>query len=143
MNDLNGLVPSTRIFANHSAVHLDGNPKLCYSSLACYSNHQKWHVMIAVVVAAASAAAISILILIFLKLLPRRHLAKAHTRAIDNLINGNYQLISYEELCCVTNTFDQTKGVGSFGSVYKAVLHDGTAMADKVLDLHKMGAPKS
>jgi hypothetical protein len=50
--------------------------------------------MIAVAVAAASAAAISILILKFLKLLPRRHLAKAKTRAIDSLINGNYPLIS-------------------------------------------------
>jgi len=82
MNDLNGLVPSTGIFANHSAVHLDGNPKLCYSSLACYSHHQKLHVTIAV--AAASTAAMSILILIFLKLLPRRYLAKAKTRAIDS-----------------------------------------------------------
>jgi serine/threonine protein kinase len=45
----------------------------------------------------------------------------------------------------VTNTFDQSNliGIGNFGSVYKAVLHDGTAVAVKVLDLHKMGAPKS
>jgi len=94
MNDLNGLVPCTGIFANHSAVHLDGNQMLCYSSLTCYNHHGKLHVMIAVAVAAASAAAISILILKFLKLLPRRHLAKAKTRAIDSLINGNYPLIS-------------------------------------------------
>ncbi|CAL4994028.1 unnamed protein product [Urochloa decumbens] len=31
----------------------------------------------------------------------------------------------------------------SFGSVYKAILHDGTPVAIKVLDLHKVGAPKS
>uniref|UniRef100_A0A0E0E1R2 non-specific serine/threonine protein kinase n=1 Tax=Oryza meridionalis TaxID=40149 RepID=A0A0E0E1R2_9ORYZ len=36
-----------------------------------------------------------------------------------------------------------TTGPGGFGSVYKAVLRSGTAVAIKVLDLHKMGALKS
>ncbi|XP_066349060.1 receptor kinase-like protein Xa21 [Miscanthus floridulus] len=149
MNDLSGLVPSTGIFENHSFVYLDGNPNLCYdSSLACYhsqysSDRRKMHIVI--VVAAASAAAISILGVIFVMHLSRRHFANARSRVAGSLIRRNHRLISYNELCHVTNTFDEANliGVGSFGSVYKAMLHDGTPVAIKVLDLHKMGAPKT
>jgi hypothetical protein len=149
MNDLSGLVPSTGIFENHSFVYLDGNPNLCYdSSLACYhsqysSDRRKKHIVI--VVAAASAAAISILGVIFVMLLSRRHLANARSIVAGSFIRRNHRLISYKELFHVTNSFDETNliGVGSFGSVYKAMLHDGTPVAIKVLDLHKMGAPKT
>lgn len=60
-------------------------------------------------------------------------------------IKSSHPLISYDELCRMTNIFDQTNliGAGSFGSVYKAILHDGTPVAIKVFDLNKMGAPKS
>ncbi|OEL15433.1 putative LRR receptor-like serine/threonine-protein kinase [Dichanthelium oligosanthes] len=150
MNDLNGSAPSIGIFKNRSAVHLDGNPRLCSSHLTCYnlpnsssSHHPNLQIVIAV--AAALAAAIAILVLILVMFLSRSHLANAKIRATSSLTSGNYPLISYEELCRMTNNFDQTNliGVGSFGSVYKAVLHDGTPVAIKVLDLHKMGAPKS
>ncbi|CAO2205633.1 unnamed protein product [Urochloa humidicola] len=148
-NDLSGLVPSTGVFQNHSVVYLDGNQKLCYSSLTCYhSQYSSGHclkVHIVIVVAAASAAAISILGVVFVMLLSRKHLANAKTKALGSFIRRNHRLISYEELCHVTNTFDETSliGLGSFGSVYKAILHDGTPVAIKVLDLHKMGASKS
>ncbi|RCV37831.1 hypothetical protein SETIT_8G093700v2 [Setaria italica] len=148
MNDLNGLVPSNGIFENRSIVFLDGNPKLCYSRLTCYhsqysSNRRRVHIVSAV--APASAVAISILILIFVFFLSRRYLVSAKTRAQDSIIKVNHPLISYEELWRVTNNFDQRNliGVGSFGSVYKAILHDGTPVAIKVLDLSKVGAPKS
>ncbi|CAL4988631.1 unnamed protein product [Urochloa decumbens] len=147
MNDLNGLVPSTGIFENRSIVFLDGNPKLCYSRLTCYHSQYSSHrrkVHIVSVVAAASAATISILIFIFV-ILSRRYLARAKTRAIHSIIKVNHPLISYEELWRVTNNFDQRNliGVGSFGSVYNAILNHGTPVAIKVLDLHKVGAPKS
>ncbi|KAJ1288816.1 hypothetical protein BS78_02G117200 [Paspalum vaginatum] len=149
MNDLSGLVPSTGIFRNHSVVNLEGNPKLCYSSWACYhsqysSHSQKKHTVIAV--ASSSAAAISMLILIFIMFYYRRHLANAKTGAIGSInVRANHPLISYEELSRVTNNFDHINiiGAGSFGSVYKAILLDGTPVAIKVLDLCKMGAPKS
>lgn len=149
MNGLSGLVPSTGIFENHSVLYLEGNPKLCYSSLACYhslhsSHRQMMHIV--TVVAAASATVIFILLLIFAMVCSRRYLANAKTRVISSInIKVNHPLISYEELSRVTNNFDQTNliGTGSFGLVYKAVLLDGTPVAIKVLDLCKMGAPKS
>ncbi|OEL35701.1 putative LRR receptor-like serine/threonine-protein kinase [Dichanthelium oligosanthes] len=148
MNDLSGLVPSNGIFENHSVVFLDGNPKLCYSSLACYHSQYSSHrrkVRIVSVVAATSTAAISIIILIFVMFVSRRYLASENTRTIGSTIKVNHPLISYEELWRVTNNFDQRNliGVGSFGSVYKAILHDGTPVAIKVLDLNKVGASKS
>ncbi|WVZ62655.1 hypothetical protein U9M48_012375 [Paspalum notatum var. saurae] len=149
MNDLSGLVPSTRIFGNHTVVDLEGNPKLCYSSLACYqsqyfSHSQKMHTVTEV--ASSSAAAISIFILIFILFYYRRYLANAKNGRMGSInVRANHPLISYKELSHVTNDFDHKNliGAGSFGSVYKAILLDGTPVAIKVLDLCKMGAPKS
>ncbi|XP_066393582.1 putative receptor-like protein kinase At3g47110 [Miscanthus floridulus] len=152
MNDLNGLVPSSGIFENHSIVYLYGNPNLCYSSLACYhsqysSQSRKKHI-VTVVVAASVVAAVSILVLVIVMLSwSWRFLPKAKAGATHSGVNiiANHPLISYEELFRVTNNFDQANliGVGSFGLVYKAVLHDGTPVAIKVLDQSKVGAPKT
>ncbi|KAL6861457.1 hypothetical protein ACP4OV_017157 [Aristida adscensionis] len=146
-NDLSGLVPSTGIFVKQSTVYLDGNPKLCNLGMACFHSHSSSHRKVnkAVVVGIASAAAISIIILGIILFLYKRHLLNAKTIPITSLIKTNHPLISYEELYRVTNNFDVANliGTGSFGSVYKAVLHDGTPVAVKVLDLDKTGAPKS
>ena len=127
MNDLNGLVPSSGIFENHSIVYLYGNPKLCYSSLACYSSQyssqsRKKHIVTAVV--AASVATFSILVLMILVTLSwsKRYSANAKIQPTSGGINvraNNHPLISYKELCRVTNNFDQANliGFGSFGLV--------------------------
>ena len=153
MNDLNGLVPSSGIFENHSIVYLYGNPKLCYSSLACYSSQyssqsRKKHIVTAVV--AASVATFSILVLMILVTLSwsKRYSANAKIQPTSGGINvraNNHPLISYKELCRVTNNFDQANliGFGSFGLVYKATLHNETPVAVKVVDQSKVGAPKS
>ncbi|KAL6909767.1 hypothetical protein ACP4OV_001426 [Aristida adscensionis] len=147
-NDLSGLVSNTGVFDKHSVIYLDGNPKLCYSSMACFhsrhsNNRQKLYIAIAVAI--ASLAAISIFIWSIKVFLSRRHLGTAKTVPMVSLIKTNHPLISYEELYRATNSFDQSNliGTGSFSSVYKAMLHDGTPVAIKVLDLDKTGAPKS
>ena len=53
--------------------------------------------------------------------------------------------ISYAELQASTNNFfvDNLIGSGSFGSIYKGVLNNGTIVAIKVLNLQQQGASKS
>ncbi|KAL8505947.1 hypothetical protein ACS0TY_016976 [Phlomoides rotata] len=60
---------------------------------------------------------------------------------------GNFvpRRISYIELVRGTSSFSETNllGIGSFGSVYKAVLSDGLNVAVKVFNLELEGATKS
>ncbi|GLJ56307.1 hypothetical protein SUGI_1215660 [Cryptomeria japonica] len=52
-------------------------------------------------------------------------------------LNIGPRIISFDELVDATGGFDQTNllGVGSFGSVYRGILNDGTNIAVKVLNL--------
>ncbi|XP_024195865.1 probable LRR receptor-like serine/threonine-protein kinase At3g47570 [Rosa chinensis] len=56
-----------------------------------------------------------------------------------------HKMVSYQELRLATNDFCGSNliGVGSFGSVYKGLLSDGTVVAIKVLNLQMEGASKS
>jgi len=63
----------------------------------------------------------------------------------SRVIFQEYQRISYQELHTATNGFAEANllGTGSFGSVYKGVLNDGTIVAVKVLQLQNDQAEKS
>ena len=65
--------------------------------------------------------------------------------AIDVVLAVEHRLISYHELRYATNDFSEANilGVGSFGSVLKGILSEGTFVAVKVLNLQLKGAFKS
>ena len=64
---------------------------------------------------------------------------------IDVVPAVEHRLISYQELRYATNDFSEANilGVGSFGSVFKGILSEGTFVAVKVLNLQLEGAFKS
>eukprot|EP01018_Ginkgo_biloba_P028002 Gb_41584 [translate_table: standard] len=75
------------------------------------------------------------------------HMSSIHSSSTSGFVSRSLILprISHEELMDATNGFRKGNllGVGSFGSVYKGVLSDGTLVAVKVLNLQNEEAHKS
>ncbi|KAJ3680093.1 hypothetical protein LUZ60_016371 [Juncus effusus] len=142
-NDLEGTVPTDGVFRNHSAVYLEGNHNLCFSS--CSTHHKKLRVSIVVVVVLASLVlcilAVSLLWVLYFK---KKKVGVKDLDLID-VIKGKHRMISYDEIFHATNNFNPANliGAGSFGSVYKGLLRDGMTTAIKVLNLAVRGASKS
>ncbi|KAK0583727.1 hypothetical protein LWI29_002213 [Acer saccharum] len=66
--------------------------------------------------------------------------------SVDNLLPvAQHRMITYQELRRATDNFSESNflGKGSFGSVYKGILSDGTIVAVKVLNLELEDAFKS
>ncbi|KAI6680741.1 hypothetical protein NL676_034622 [Syzygium grande] len=64
---------------------------------------------------------------------------------VENPPRIDHPMISFQELCSGTNNFSESNllGAGSFNSIYKGTLANGTDIAVKVLNLHIEGALKS
>ena len=75
----------------------------------------------------------------------RKNNVKTHNTLIDVVPIVEHRLISYQELRHATNDFSEanTLGVGSFGSIFKGILAEGTLVVVKVLNLQLEGAFKS
>jgi serine/threonine protein kinase len=65
-----------------------------------------------------------------------------HCVVLSREATHSFPTMSYAVLRTALTRETSSVLAGSFGSVYKAILHDGTPVAIKVLDLNKMGAPK-
>eukprot|EP01018_Ginkgo_biloba_P028308 Gb_19709 [translate_table: standard] len=154
-NNLTGEIPKTGVFKNLTAASLLGNHGLCGpwlhfpvcptpTSLKQTKHTLLKRVIIAVVCISSFILAGSLVAGFFWASSSRR-------RKLINLYKGlalklgEYPRISYQELVNATNGFNETNllGVGSFGSVYKGILSDGTVAAVKVLDLKNEGGHKS
>ncbi|GLJ20570.1 hypothetical protein SUGI_0374320 [Cryptomeria japonica] len=143
-NRLTGEVPKGGVFARIDESAILGNVGLCgtWIKLKSCSNSQHKQflvsekVMVPVVIGITIFILSSILFLLFYK----RHINQ------DSLeLNTGLARISYEELEDATSGFSQTNllGVGSFGSVYRGILNNGTNIAVKVLNLQEKNALKS
>ncbi|KAK3035445.1 hypothetical protein RJ639_032870 [Escallonia herrerae] len=150
-NNLKGEVPREGVFRNASAFSIVGNGKLCggIKSLglpACAIQvPNKNGSQLALKVAIPLVISFAILLTCFF--LTLRRLNRKGTKTSTMLpLEEQFPKISYAELSKATNQFSPSNliGEGSYGSVYRGILHtDGMMVAVKVLNLKQKGAAKS
>ncbi|XP_034699096.1 probable LRR receptor-like serine/threonine-protein kinase At3g47570 isoform X1 [Vitis riparia] len=149
-NKLSGEIPSEGPFGNFTATSFMENEALCGQKIfqvpPCRSHDtQKSKTMFLLKVILPVIASVSILIALILIVIKYRKRNVTALNSIDVLPSVEHRMISYHELRRATNDFSEANilGVGSFGSVFKGVLFDGTNVAVKVLNLQIEGAFKS
>uniref|UniRef100_R7WEQ8 Receptor kinase-like protein Xa21 n=1 Tax=Aegilops tauschii TaxID=37682 RepID=R7WEQ8_AEGTA len=153
-NSLAGEVPITGVFANSSAISIQGNGNLCGGvpnlhlapcSLQLAKKKHKFPVACMPISIIATLVVLAFLYKLLLTWQNKRQATILSTTSMQG-----YQLISYSQLARATYGFSAGNllGSGSFGSVYKGEL-DGHAgensnlVAVKVLKLQTPKAPKS
>eukprot|EP00253_Pinus_taeda_P018541 PITA_18541 len=151
-NKLVGEIPTGGIFANESiSISLNGNANLCgpkiFQLYPCPTPKGQGHsTIVKRVLLTVGGATAFILCCLFLRFLWRgnMHIQNIHvSRSIFQKVE--HPRISYQELHIATNGFDKANllGTGSFGSVYKGILNDGTPVAVKVFQLQNDQSEKS
>ncbi|EYU40944.1 hypothetical protein MIMGU_mgv1a022927mg [Erythranthe guttata] len=151
-NALRGEIPTGGPFLNFTIDSFKGNDALCgiprFNVPLCNHNVSKHRSMmkkvrLALFIASGVVALISLLSLAFVFVRYRRkHKA---INVIDGLVPTISERISYYELLQTTDYFSETNliGMGSFGSVYKAVRRDGKIFAVKVFNSLSEASSKS
>ncbi|CAN1187546.1 Probable LRR receptor-like serine/threonine-protein kinase At3g47570 [Linum perenne] len=153
-NNFEGEVPRGGAFKNASIVSIKGNSRICggideLNLPPCHdSSHskkalsRKWKIIVMSTIS-------SLLFLIFIGSCLSICLIKKRGKQ-DNVTADDQLLLqlSYQRLYIATDGFSSVDliGIGSFGSVYRGVLHaDGTStnIAVKVFNLQRRGASKS
>ncbi|GLJ39693.1 hypothetical protein SUGI_0811520 [Cryptomeria japonica] len=143
-NQLTGEVPKEGAFATLDASEVMGNLGLCGGWInlppCSHTNHKQPSVSKKVIIPVTVGIAIlimSLLLVVFSYILCRHSSTPA--------LNVWPPKISYEELVDATGGFSDENllGIGSFGSVYKGILKNGTNIAVKVLKLQDQHAHQS
>ncbi|KAL9162327.1 hypothetical protein ABFS82_07G083100 [Erythranthe guttata] len=140
-NMLQGRVPTTGVFENETAISLQGNKQLCGVILQldlppCTSSKKKnlsTTLKITIPLIAGVAAILCLVIFLYKRRTPNRNTSSQSQPSFNGI---SFSRLSYSDLLKATGGFVETSlvGVGSFGSVYKAV---------KVLNRVMKGASKS
>ena len=150
-NDIVGEVQMGGVFNNKSAISVIGNAKLCGSVLklqlpACpikvkkSRNSLAFKLIIATVFFVLLFLLLSFFLVRYWRKKPKKN-SSSMASTIDLLPNASYGMLEQ-----ATNGFSPSNliGSGSFGSIYKGVLHpEETLIAVKVLNLKHKGASKS
>ncbi|GAB2259965.1 hypothetical protein Droror1_Dr00010820 [Drosera rotundifolia] len=156
-NDFEGEVPMGGVFANDSALFLEGNhglcggivelrlPKCTLKEARPRNMNRRKLIMIISATCGAIGTASALLLIAYVK----KKNGKNLTSAEAPLPQEQFPKMSYEMLLKATDGFLPANliGMGSFGSVYKGVItiSDATEVpiAVKVLDLQRRGSTKS
>ena len=149
-NKLSGEIPRQGPFANFTAASFVENEALCGQPIfqvpPCknYSTGKPKAKFLLKFILPVFAFT-SILIVVILIMMKHRKNNVKTQNTIDVVPAVEHRLISYQELRHATNDFSEANilGVGSFGSVFKGILSEGTLVAVKVLNLQLEGAFKS
>ncbi|KAA8535525.1 hypothetical protein F0562_030528 [Nyssa sinensis] len=150
-NKLSGEIPNKGPFVNFTAESFKGNEALCAQSILkipiCkVRNTKKMQTkqFFLKYILPVIASIVIIVALIYMLIKNRRSRGKTQN-LVDLTPKVEHKMISYHELCHATNNFCDANflGVGSFSTVYKGVLSDGTLIAAKILNLELDGAFRS
>ncbi|KAH9291639.1 hypothetical protein KI387_043171, partial [Taxus chinensis] len=145
LNKLTGEVPQHGLFARLNASAVMGNPGLCGTWIhlkpCSFSKHKQPSLLKTVLVPVVIGTAVFVMCFVFVGFYKKR---KSHS--MDTLaLNFGPKRISYEELVDATHGFAEANliGTGSFGSVYRGIMNNGTNIAVKVLNLQDENAHQS
>lgn len=154
-NKFAGRVPTEGIFANASAISLVGNERLCgglpdLNLPECPDKTSrrtaKFRELKVLIPAIISIVFLVALFCALAAYFTRRRYSESPSTSTASTLKDWELGISFQEVSKLTNGFsvDNLIGSGSFGSVYKGVLHgDGPIVAVKILNLQQKGASKS
>ncbi|CAI9090630.1 OLC1v1025445C2 [Oldenlandia corymbosa var. corymbosa] len=152
-NNLRGKIPSQGPFINFTAESFISNQALCGASrfhVPPCSNRPTQHrpsginkhKILIILVVTISIVGTACLVFVYLKY---KNKGKTTIDDQESFSLFTHKRISYYELLQATNRYNQDNllGTGSFGSVYKGVLKDGSVVAVKVFNSQLEGSFKS
>ncbi|GMP36408.1 hypothetical protein CsSME_00008547 [Camellia sinensis var. sinensis] len=149
-NKLAGEIPKEGPFMNLTSQSFMENEALCGNPILkvppCASNSSKKSMIKINLRYILPVIALMLIFSIGVYIVKRNHANNVQSQNLKDLYaTTEHRMISYLELRRATNDFCDANllGVGSYGSVYKGVLSDGTIVAVKVLNLQLEGAFRS
>jgi receptor kinase-like protein len=154
-NSFVGQVPSFGVFANASAISMQGNEKLCggipdiHLTPCSFQLPKKKHMLLMIPIVVTTTATLFILALLYF-LHTKCKKGRTEVPSTMSMHMHAHPLVSYAQLVVATDGFSTINllGSGSFGTVYKGNLHgesgeSSNLVAVKVLKLQSPGSIKS
>ncbi|XP_073043655.1 uncharacterized protein [Primulina eburnea] len=147
-NRLEGPIPTGGNFANFTAQSFLKNSGLCGETrlqVPTCQGKTRSNNTVKLLKYVIPPCILAILIVALIVILIRRRKSNRGTPECESALIDSWGGISYQELVQATDDFHESKllGSGSFGSVFRGVLSDGSVIAVKVFSLHSDRIAKS